>query len=70
MKVIRVPWIRCRADEAGAQNFEMQWRRQNFKVLAHSENEARDWWNGLNEAERRLVVGLDGDDQAEPAGLF
>jgi hypothetical protein len=70
MKVIRVPWIRCRADEIGAQIFEMQWRKQTFKVLAHSENEARDWWNGLSDAERAPVAGLDDDDRVEQANLF
>jgi len=32
--VIRVPWIRCRADEAGAQLSEMEWQQQIFSVLA------------------------------------
>jgi hypothetical protein len=71
MKVIRVPWIRCRADEAGAQVFEMQWRKQIFRVLAYSEGEAREWWDGLSEAERRPVAGLaDDDDQMGQTSLF
>jgi len=64
--MIRVPWIRCRADEAGAQLFEMEWRRQIFSVLAHSESETREWWGGLSDAERNPVIGL----EEEQAGLF
>jgi len=70
MKLIRVPWIRCRADEAGAQIFEMQWRKRNFKVLAHSEREARDWWSGLSDAERHPALGFDEDDRADQTSLF
>jgi hypothetical protein len=70
MKVIRVPWIRCRADEEGAQFFEMQWRKQTFKVLAYSEREAREWWSGLSEAERNPVLGLEDGDRVDEASLF
>jgi hypothetical protein len=63
MKLIRVPWIRCRADEEGAKPYEMKWRQQIFSVLAHSESEAREWWFGLSDAERNPVLGLD-DDQS------
>jgi hypothetical protein len=57
MKIIRVPWIRCRADEVDAQCFEMEWRGRHFSVMAYSENEARDWWRSLPEREREAVLG-------------
>ena len=41
MKLIRAPWIRCRADEAGARAYEMEWHRINFAVVAYSEVKAR-----------------------------
>jgi hypothetical protein len=66
MKIIRVPWIRCRADEADAFPFEMEWRGRYFNVLAYSENEARDWWRGLSEREREIYLGgnSNGDDSS------
>ncbi len=63
MKVIRAPWIRCHADEAGARAYEMEWRRSTFAVLAYSEEEARSWWAGLSEAECSGLIGL-GDAEA------
>ena len=41
MKVIRVPWIQCRADEAGAECFPMEWRGKDFEIMAYNEREAR-----------------------------
>ena len=70
MKVIRVPWIRCRADEIGAQLFEMRSRKQTFNVLAYSEQEAREWWNGLSEVERNDSLGLSDGDPVEQTSLF
>lgn len=70
MKLIRVPWIRCRADEAGAKFFEMQWHRIHFDLLAYSESEARDWWNGLSDDERNVALGLNLDDPVEQPDLF
>ena len=67
MKIIRVPWIRCRADEIGALNIDMQWRKQTFSVLAYSEKEGREWWDGLSEAERNEVLGL---EDVEQTSLF
>jgi hypothetical protein len=64
MKIIRVPWIRCRADEVGATSSEMEWRGREFTVLAYSESEAAAWWRGLPDAEREELLGM----AAEPAG--
>jgi len=63
MKLIRVPWIRCRADEADAQLFQIQWRQKVFSVLAYSESEAREWWSGLSDAERDPAPGLDDEQE-------
>jgi hypothetical protein len=68
MKVIRVPWIRCRADEADAAPFEMEWRGRYFSVLAYTENEARSWWRGLSEREREIHLGGNGS-QGEESSL-
>ena len=57
LKIIRVPWIRCRADEVDALLFEMEWRKREFSVLAYSEEEAREWWSSLAEAERESQLG-------------
>ena len=57
MKIIRVPWIRCRADEVDASPFEMEWRGHAFSVLAYSESEARDWWRSLPERDREAALG-------------
>jgi len=70
MKVIRVPWIRCRADEVGAADQEMHWRKCSFAILAYSEREAHEWWNGLDETERDALLGIDGGAGAEKASLF
>ena len=67
MKLIRVPWIRCRADEYGAAPFPLEWRGRNFEVLAYSEAEARDWWKSLADGERESALGL---GTREEAGLF
>lgn len=70
MKVIRVPWIRCRADEIDARPYEMEWRRQSFSVLAYTENEAREWWEGLEDAEREQLLGMVAVDSSDQAALF
>lgn len=70
MKVIRAPWIRCRADEAGARAYEMEWHRLNFTVLAHSEEEARSWWNGLDETERNGLLGLENAETSDQISLW
>lgn len=67
MKIIRVPWIRCRADEVDAMAFEMEWRGRFFSVLAYHESEARDWWRGLTEREREIYLG--GNHHGDDGGL-
>ena len=58
MKLVRVPWIQCRADEVNAIECEMEWRGRVFAVMAYSEDEARRWWHGLSETERRSMHGV------------
>ena len=70
MKVIRAPWIRCRADEAGARAYEMEWHRITFSVLAYSEEEARSWWNGLDAPERNGLLGLGDAETSDQISLF
>jgi hypothetical protein len=70
MKTIRVPWIRCRADEADAIPFEMEWRGRGFQVLAYSEKEAWQWWRDLSEREREDYLGGNGAAADEEMGLF
>lgn len=70
MKVVRVPWIRCRADEVGACAVDLHWRKQNFSLIANSEREAQDWWGGLGEEERDAALGLDEPPQAEQASFW
>jgi hypothetical protein len=70
MKLIRAPWIRCRADEAGGYFLEMQWRKHSFVVLAYSAQEARDWWGGLSDAERDELLGLEEGTDTDQSTLF
>lgn len=63
MKIIRVPWIRCRADEVDAQPFDMEWRGRAFQILAYTEREAADWWRSLPESERASCFGEQGPDE-------
>ncbi len=66
MKLIRVPWIVCRADEFGASNYVQSWRGEDFEVMAYSEKEAREWWGELSESERsRYMRGGGGGGDAE-----
>ena len=65
MKIIRVPWIRCRADEVDAEPFDMEWRGRSFQVLAYSEREASDWWRSLSEAERSDCFGIETTGEVE-----
>ena len=58
MKLIRVPWICCRADEVDAIQCEMEWRGRVFAVMAYSEKEAREWWRDVSEAERSELLGM------------
>ncbi len=70
MKIIRAPWIRCRADEAGAVPCEMQWRDRSFIVLAYTENEALDWWRGLSDREREEQLGISAEPADDSPSLF
>ena len=58
MKVIRVPWIQCRADEAGANCFPMTWRGKDFEIMAYTEREAKDWWRSLSDTVRNDALGV------------
>jgi hypothetical protein len=58
VKIIRVPWIQCRADEVDAERYEFAWRSRDFEIMAYSENEARKWWADLSDAERSAQLGL------------
>lgn len=69
MKLLRIPTIQCRADEAGAQPYDMEWRGRLFQVLAHSEAGAREWWSDLAESEREHALGIRSSGGDEP-GLF
>jgi hypothetical protein len=42
----------------------LEWRKTPIAVVAHSEMEARWWWNGLADHERDELLGLG----AEPEG--
>ena len=70
MKTVRVPWIRCRADEVDAIPCEMEWRGQHFAVLAYSEKEARDWWRTLSDSERENSLGMTAAASDDSPGLF
>ena len=70
MKTVRVPWIRCRADEVDAVPIEMEWRGRRFELLAYSQKEAGDWWRSLSDREREEVLGLTAATSEESPGLF
>lgn len=70
MKTVRVPWIRCRADEVDAMPTEMEWRGRLFAVLAYSEKEARDWWRSISDREREEAIGMTAERGNDGPGLF
>jgi hypothetical protein len=70
MKVIRVPWIRCRADEVDSVASEMAWRGRTFSLLAYSEKEAREWWKTLPDREREAVLGMTSENPDDGPSLF
>ena len=70
MKVIRVPWIRCRADEVGACSIDVHWQKRSFRLVANSEREAEEWWGGLKDAERNELAGLEESVESDQANLF
>ncbi len=64
MKIIRVPWIVCRADEFGTVQVPINWRGYDIEIIAYSEKEARDWWEELSDTERkRHICGDSGSEQ-------
>jgi hypothetical protein len=58
MKVIRVPWIQCRADEAGTECYAWEWRGKDFEIMAFSRKEAEEWWTSLSEPFKSQLLGL------------
>ena len=70
MKIVRVPWIQCRADEVDTIECEMEWRGRVFAVMAYSEAEARKWWGGIAEPEKRSLLGVDAAEPDEGLALF
>lgn len=70
MKVVRVPWIRCRADEMGAVPIDLEWRGHSFTLLAYSEAEAREWWRDLSDREREEILGMTAAPPDDGPGLF
>ncbi len=70
MKTVRVPWIRCRADEVDAVPTEMEWRGRSFVLLAYSEKEASDWWRGLSDRDRESALGMASEAVDDGLGLF
>ena len=70
MKIVRVPWIQCRADEVDTIECEMEWRGHVFAVMAYSEAEARKWWAAIAESEKRELLGADAVEPDEGLALF
>jgi len=70
MKVLRAPWIRCRADEVGACEIQVNWRKQTLLLLAHSEREAQEWWGGLRDEERDAAVGVEKTVEPEQTSFW
>lgn len=70
MKIVRVPWILCRADEVDTIECEMEWHGRVFAVMAYSEAEARKWWVGTAESEKRALLGFDAAESDEGLALF
>ena len=58
MKVIRVPWIQCRADEVGAESFPWAWRGKDFEIMAFNRREADEWWGSLSETSKSDLLGM------------
>jgi hypothetical protein len=58
VKIIRVPWIQCRADEVDAERYDFFWRGRDFEIMAYSEGEARKWWGELSDSERGAQLGM------------
>jgi hypothetical protein len=65
MKIVRVPWIRCRADEVDSCVIQVQWRKQEFLIMAQTPREAEGWWDGLPDAERDQVTGIESSEMEQ-----
>ncbi len=70
MKIVRVPWIRCRADEVDAVSSEMTWHGRTFAVLAYSQKEALEWWRSLPDRDRESLLGMGGEAANDSPSLF
>lgn len=70
MRVVRVPCIRCRADEVAAIPTEMEWRDRRFTLLAYSEKEASEWWRSLSDQEREDALGMSARPTEDSPCLF
>lgn len=70
MKVVRVPWIQCRADEVEAVRSTLDWRGRTFQLLAYSEKEASEWWRGLSDREREELLGMSLENADDGPSLF
>jgi hypothetical protein len=57
MKIVRPPWIRCRADEVDSIRLPMTWDGIAFEIVTYSEREGREWWSGLGDRERQELLG-------------
>jgi hypothetical protein len=67
MKVIRVPWIQCRADEAGAECFAWEWKGKDFEIMAFTRKEAEEWWGSLGENYKGELLGIRGRSESDDA---
>ena len=65
MKVIRVPWIVCRADEFGPVQVPVSWHGYDLEIMAYSEKEALDWWGDLSDGERKRFASGSGAGEQE-----
>jgi hypothetical protein len=70
MKCLRVPWIRCRADEMGTDTFELEWRNRSVSILAHSESDAKTWWRSLSGEQKDELLGLESTPAGDEMTLF
>ena len=70
MKLVRVPWIQCRADELGAECFPWTWRGKDFEIMAFTRKEADEWWSSLSETSKGDLLGHGGKDESGSASML
>jgi hypothetical protein len=70
MKCLRVPWIRCRADEVDTETFELEWRNRPVPIMAHSEGDAKAWWRSLTGEQKDELLGLESAPAGDEMTLF